>query len=90
MYDVNEATASLIASIDRWPPAQRQQILLQCEAIFAVRDSGEDAQNLIEFLSNGLGIVSKRADGGFDVTLTEKGLAAGAALVKSIAGSRPH
>jgi len=86
-----ERFAWLVKSIETWPEDVRPQIILQIEAITtAMRRDMDEGRALLDFLQLGLGRCVRNEHGGIDVVLTEKGEAAGAVLVKEMAGSKPN
>lgn len=87
----DQAIEWLKNSIETWPEEVRPQIALQVEAISAAMDRDRDeGEALMQFLSDGLGRVERNKHGGFDVVLTEKGLASAAALVREMVGMKPN
>jgi hypothetical protein len=81
----------ILAAVDTLSPDEAAQKILQAEFICDARSSGhaDTADAVLELFLDDAAIV-RRGEHGFEIMLTDKGMAMGAALVKRIARGDPN
>jgi len=92
MSKIEDVAKEIAGTLAPYSPEERVQLLLQAEAILSLRDSGnyDGAAGLLDGFKDGYMEAARGEDGKVYLRLTELGMAKGAALVREMAGQKPH
>lgn len=91
MTDIDAAALKLVGALEPYTHDERDQLLLQAEALCSLYDAGKKdaADALLELFKDGQ-LQVRKDQRGFSYTLTDIGLASAAALVREMNFGKPN